>query len=168
MELLPEMCSSHVALHTTRPTTWQAASEIAREWFSARTLVRVVRHDSGHVAEEARQAEALRAVEEMELGPMSSISEEALLLGDVPADLLAAGAAHLNALAVAEENGDVPPPPSPFEEEANAFGGGAFGRDARARPRRPGAVADDRGGASTGGSKTVSYTHLTLPTKRIV
>ena len=34
MELLPESCSSHVALHASGPSTWQEASEIARKWFA--------------------------------------------------------------------------------------------------------------------------------------
>ena len=79
---------------------------------------------------------------------MPSISEDALLLGDCPMDLLNAGIAHQSAAIAADEVGDciTPAAPLPYEDEANAFGNSAFGRDARRDTRRVAPKAGARGG----------------------
>ena len=64
LELLPDQCSSHVALHPSGPESHQDAARIAKKWFEARAIVKATSDHASRAEESMRRAEEARRNEE--------------------------------------------------------------------------------------------------------
>ena len=56
LELLPDACSTFVALHPSKPKTHREAADLAKYWYQARSVVRAT-SVSANVLEDVRTAE---------------------------------------------------------------------------------------------------------------